>query len=76
MKEQNRTVRGTTSFEEAWSAPPKVAAEQSFWVCFSRRGTFFMEVQTIASVRYKTLPVDFSRTAERGAKTFLKRKFH
>ena len=34
-----------------------------------------MGVQTIASVRDETLPVDFSRTAERGAKTFLKRKF-
>ena len=42
---------------------------------FFENRSIFMGVQTIASVRDETLPVDFSRTAERGAKTFLKRKF-
>ena len=42
---------------------------------FFEKRNIFTGVQTIASVRDET-PFDFSRTAERGATTFLKRKFH
>ena len=45
IEEQTCSVKGT-SFEEAWSVPQKVAAEPSFWFCFSREGTLLWGYKT------------------------------